>query len=551
MQRFLPLALLLIPSPSLAETILANSHVTAVTIYPQGAQVTRQVDFTAAAGAHDLLITDLPAATEPDLIRLAAPDLTLGAFALRTDRLPPQELADTAEITAAKAVQEAAKAQVSAADLALAAIQARVEAAEAQIAFLGRIKPDGALSVEVLTQLSQTIGSQTLASRQAALAAQADLIPAQKLVDEAAKALADAEAALAALSHGGSIYASLSLQEPSYAALSVAFTAPTAGEAHLTVTHFIRDASWMPVYDMTLDRKAPSLKIDRGVLVSQSSGEDWAGIDLTLSTAQPTTQAEPSRLWPYLREIYDPKDDSQERGMVEPVMEADVVAEPSVMISGAYGKITAAGVSFQGETVVYHYPAVVNVAAGVENLRLALDQISVTPKLEARAVPARDATAFLLASFKNESAEQLLPGRAYLYRDAALVAGVNFAGLAPGAEAEVGFGAIEGLRLKRTMPERSTGDRGFISTSTEQQESAVLSVENLTAEAWPLHVLDQIPYSEQEDLAITYKAEPAASEENYDGQRGILSWQFDLAAGETKEITLTQKLTWPEGKELQ
>ncbi len=85
MRAFILFALLL-PSPALADQILAASHITAVTVYPEGAQVTRQVSFTAPAGQHDLLITDLPQDIVPELIRLAAQDVTLGAYAIRTDR---------------------------------------------------------------------------------------------------------------------------------------------------------------------------------------------------------------------------------------------------------------------------------------------------------------------------------------------------------------------------------------------------------------------------------------------------------------------------------
>src|SRR3989338_4677522 len=76
----------LLPCPALADQILAASQVTAVTIYPQGAQVTREVTFTAPAGQHELLITDLPSATQPELIRLGSETAQLGAFSLRTDR---------------------------------------------------------------------------------------------------------------------------------------------------------------------------------------------------------------------------------------------------------------------------------------------------------------------------------------------------------------------------------------------------------------------------------------------------------------------------------
>ncbi len=532
-------------SPALADTILAQSHITSVTVYPQGAQVTREVTFTAAVGPHDLLITDLPAETEPTLIRLASPDLDLGAFALRSDRLPPRADPNAPEIVAAKAAVETAEAGVRTAQATIDAINARIEAAQAQISFLAAIKPEGAaITVETLTALAQTVGAQTLAARDVALAAKADLPAAQKALEDAQKSLSDAQAARDALSQG----------DTNYTALSVAIDASAAGEAHITLTHYVPDATWSPVYDMTLDRTAPSLKIDRGVLVTQYSGEDWASVDLILSTAKPSDQSAPSELWPALRSVIDPKATPEPEGdmggMAEPMMEPAIVADAAPSPKRV-GMTLSAARMMQGETVVYHYPTAVSVATGVENLRLALDSLTMKPQIEARAVPSRDKTAFLMARFTNDSPELLLPGTAFLYRDSALVGGTDFAGLASGAKADIGFGAIEGLRLKRSMPERSTGGRGFISTSTEQQETAVLSVENLTTEAWPIRVLDQIPYSEQDELAISYRADPAATEENYDDQRGILSWQFDLPAGEKKEITLSQKLNWPEGKILQ
>ncbi|MFN3282571.1 MAG: DUF4140 domain-containing protein, partial [Tabrizicola sp.] len=74
--------------PACAETIAATSRITAVTVYPDGARLTREVMFTApAAGPHELLVTDLPPDSDPGLIRLVGSSgLRIGAFALRADR---------------------------------------------------------------------------------------------------------------------------------------------------------------------------------------------------------------------------------------------------------------------------------------------------------------------------------------------------------------------------------------------------------------------------------------------------------------------------------
>ena len=540
--RAVVLIALLLPTPILADQIIAISKITAVTIYPQGAQVTRDVTFTAPAGAHDLLITDLPENTAPDLIRLTSPDATLGAFSLRTDRLPPRGDLTSPETVAAKAAVDAAESTVRTAQSVVDAINARIEAAEAQAAYLRGVKSEGdTATAEGLKTIATMIGAEVLAARQAVLQAQTELPPAQKLYDKAYKALGITQEALAALSQG----------DENYVALAVAVDLAVAGEAHLSVTHFVYEASWQPVYDMMLVRKDPaSLTINRGVLVSQFSAEDWAGVALTLSTARPSEQASPSSLWPELRQIYDPelaaKDAERLRmaegaGLTEPLVEADMAA-PIV------GATTTAMTSFNGDTVIYTYPTPVNIASGVENLRLALDTLHVTPKIYAQAVPRYDRTAFLMASFTNDTGEIILPGPAYLFSDGTLKGSTELASIAAGDKADLAFGSIDGLRLTREMPTRAGGDRGILTTSTQIEETAILKLENLTAEAWPVRLIDLVPYSEQEDLEITYTADPAPTETDVKGQRGILAWEFDLAAGEKKEVTLNTVISWPEGQ---
>lgn len=537
--RALALVALLLPQPVMADQILASSKIISVTLYPEGAQVTRDITFTAPAGPHDLLIADLPSGIVPDLIRLASPDLQLGAFSLRNDRLPPRDEATNPALVAAKAGVEAATLQLATAQAAIDAINARVESAEAQAAFLKGIKAEGGnLTVEALQGIAQMVGTQTLTARQAALAAQADLPAAQKGVTQAQETLAKALAAQEALSQ----------RDENFTALSVAFQSTAAGEAHLTLTHYVENASWRPVYDLNLTRKdTPSLTISRGVLVSQSSGEDWADVSLTLSTAQPSDQSEPSQLYAQLRRIGDPEAPMPALG--KSASEGDTMAAP--VTTEAMMEPVVAAAELQGDVVVYVYPSPVSVASGVEDLRLALDEKITTPTIEARAIPRYDQTAFLLASFTNDTGEILLPGQAFLSRDHTLVGSAWLTGVAPGDEYELGFGAIEGLRLKRDEPKRLQGDRGIISSSTQIAEEAVLQIENLSTESWPVKLMDQVPYSEQEDLEISFTADPMPVETDVDGQRGVLAWTFDLPAGAKKEVALNSLISWPSGKVLQ
>ena len=525
--------------PACADTIAATSRITAVTVYPDGAKLTREVSFTApAAGPHELLVTDLPYDSDPGLIRLAPSEgLQLGAFNLRADRLPPREDPLTEAQMAAKTEVEAAETAAQTAQLALDAVLAKVEAAEAQVRFLSSFSgalPDGA-SPDTIKSMAAMIGTETLTARQAALAAQAELFPAHKALTDAQEALAKAQSA----------YDALPSADMDYTALSVAVTAAAAGEETVTITQYVGNASWRPVYDLNLTREGgDALTLNRSVLVTQYTGEDWAGVALTLSSSRPSEQAAPSQLWPELRSIGP---EETEMDLARKSDAAGAVLYQEAPVAEAAPAPVTAGMAMEGDTVVYNYPEPVTVATGAEDLRLALDSLSFAPVVEAVAVPRLDKTAFVMASFTNASDEPLLPGQAMLFREGVLVGATWLDVIAPGVETDVGFGALETLRVKREMPKRAEGETGVFTSANQQSESAVITVENTGDQAWPVRILDQVPYSEQDDLEIEVSASPDPTEMDIEGQRGILAWEFDLAAGGKQTITLEQVLTWPEG----
>jgi uncharacterized protein (TIGR02231 family) len=529
--------------PAFADTIAATSRITAVTVYPDGAKLTREVTFTApAVGNHELLVTDLPYDSDPGLIRLASFDgLQVGAFNLRADRLPPREDPLTPEQEVAKTGVEAAQAAAASAQLALEAVQAKVEAADAQARFLSSFTgalPDGATPMDIKA-MSVMIRTETLAARQAALAAKSELPPAQKALSEAQEALAKAQAA----------YDALPSADMDYTALSVAVMAAKAGEETVTITQYVSNASWQPVYDLNLTRKdGEKLTLNRSVLVTQYTGEDWDGVALTLSSSRPSEQAAPSQLWPELRSI-GPEVDDEELARKSEV--ASDTQDYGAVVAEAAPASTTAVMGYEGDTVVYSYPEAVTVATGAENLRLALDSLDFAPVVKAVAVPRIDRTAFVMASFTNASEEPLLPGQAMLFREGVLVGSTWLDVIAPGVETDMGFGAIETLRVTREMPKRAGGETGVFTSVNQQTESAVITVENTGTESWPVRIIDQVPYSEQDDLEIEISASPEPTETDVESQRGILAWEFDLAAAGKQTITLEHRLTWPEGMILQ
>lgn len=538
--RVLSLILAIAPAPLWAADIPLSSRVSAVILYPQGATVTREVAFSAPEGQHDLILADLPLGTPLASVRVAVAGARMGGVTTRSDYVPPRDEAESPALAAARAEVERLKEDLREARADIEDIRHEAGAAEARIAFLDRIgQGDGtaALDADQLRALAEMIGTETLAARRAAAEAIRRAEAAERGLKERIEALDRARRALDALVP----------EQEARAMLAVSITADTAAEGTLSVTYGIPDAGWQPVYDFHLARDTGNLRIERGALVRQSTGENWQDVALTLSTLRPSEQGEPGRIWPWIPRIVDPDE-------IRPLARekaGDVLMSAAAPVAeGEAAEVAAA--SFDGLSVSYRAPAPVSVATGADNLRLMLGTLETRADVVAQAVPMVDQTAFVVARLVNDTAEIVLPtAEARFYLDGSYV-GQRWQGMiAAGDTADLSFGPIDGLRLTRILRERNEGDRGLITRSNEMTETVALRIENLTDISWPLRVIDRVPVSEQEDLVIDWSASPEPTERDVEDQRGILAWEFDLPAGATRDIDLRSRLRWPENRILQ
>lgn len=77
-----------------------------------------------------------------------------------------------------------------------------------------------------------------------------------------------------------------------------------------------------------------------------------------------------------------------------------------------------------------------------------------------------------------------------------------------------------------------------------------VTLTNQTPRDWSVELTDRVPYSEQDDVTVTWQATPAPVRQDMDGRRGLLGWDIDLPAGETAQVTLESTVSWPQDKVL-
>jgi len=546
---FLTTSLIALSAPSFADVFTAEAQVDTVTIYPGLATVTRQVTLDLPAGQHEIVVPGLPEGLATEGLRLAAPvGAKVGAVNLAFDRLPVTPDQSAPAIQAARTEVERLEGVLRDRTAEIARIRLRVQAAEEQITFLQSLSQAstgealGAASITDIRALAQMVGAETLSAREVAFAAEQEARAAELARKDDVEALQDARQTLDALL----------APEQDGAVLTFTLAVAEAGEVTVDVSTVEGFANWSPVYDMRLTTgEDAALDIDRAVVISQQTGQDWNDVQLILSTARPGQQTGPSGVWAPLRRIISEDDLERERGVVMLSDQAEGLSR-SVVGGLAAEAVQApmavtAQAEFSGATVTYVYPGRVDIRNGVEDLRLPLDTLNFDADVWAEAAPSRDQIAYRVAEFTNDTGEVMLPGQALIFADGTMIGFDRLPLLAAGADTQIGFGPLDGLRLTRAIPSKSEGDVGVFTTSTQLTEQAVISVENLTGQDWSVLLRDAIPYSEQDDLEVEFTASPPASRRDPEGKRGILEWDLDVVAGARQEVTLEYTLTWPSG----
>lgn len=523
--RFVLIAFIVSVAPSalFAEAVESRAEMVSVTLFPQGAQVTRVVDVPTAG---EILVPNLPDQTDAASLRVSAEGMAIGAVTLIDARQPPAGGGEPSEIAAARDKVQALQTVLDDKTDAVAALQAEVTAAQAEADFLKGASSQSTPAA-ALPDLARTVSQGVLEATKRAIAAEANVRRAEAALEPDRKALKQAQKELAALQHPATSHDTLSVE--------------ASGPGKLTVVTFVQDAGWTPSYNLRLDGAAGKLDIERFANVHQATGEDWSDVALTLSTARPSERTDATDLMPDLVQS------GAEEHPASPAMyktTADAIA-----MAAPVAEVAQAG--FEGETVVYRYPAAVSIRDGVEALRLKLDALSAPVTQVAQAVPMFDSVAYRQIEGRNDGDEPFLPGPANLFVDGAMVGTTLVPLIAAGDKFAFGFGAIDGLKLSRIVPQASQGDRGILSKSNARVEVARITVDNLTPRDWPVRLLDRVPYSEQDSLKVTWKADPAPSATDWQDRRGVLSWVFDLPKGQKKEISLTTTISWPTGQVLQ
>lgn len=543
------------PSALLAKDIRASSKVVSVTVFPSGAQVTREIRAEFENGSHKLIVDDLPADLKPQTLRIrgeGGATLVIGSIDQKIITLPLDGSLDKSE-------RQQLQVELARLQDQRSLVVAGIEAAELKKKLLNEMiyipsrqgrRENAEFDRDELEHYSGLYGLMGRKYIEAATEIINARIKTRKLDQE--------------ISNIKKRLAEKPQNRKKNTQLSVNVRGTSANAVRFLVSYQIANASWWPVYDARLTSsktgKASKLQLVRRAVITQRTSEDWRDVSLTLSTTNPSGRTQAPQLRPILvdfqREIPPVADAASERRRADYSIRAERSMKRA--LKPQLGALAPAPVRQQRARVnsgryqmVFVVDGLVSVERNGEQKKVLLDEMNLETDVGLIAAPKLSPKAFVHAVFKNKLENPIVGGVVSLFRDGVYVGQTRLKLIEPGQSTKLGFGVDPKVKVKWAKLDRVKGETGLITTSNSDVRRYKITVNNGHDRAVALTVFDHMPYSEKENITVTLLATSAKpSRQNVEDKRGVLAWEKKLAGNSGATIEFGYQIIWPKDKKI-
>jgi uncharacterized protein (TIGR02231 family) len=516
-----------------AADFATDAHIDHVTVYRQGAVVTRVAQVTVPAGSQRLIFRGLPADVDEKTLQVTMGDAGVQLGDIDVERINEANFVSEPERDLRRRIEEVTDQQTMLKD--------EIATARDQLKLLDSLAANPAGSPN-----KAMVDATNLTAVLAAMATGGS--GARKRVRDADLQLRTVARQLAQLNADLAKVATARKQSTE---VRVAVTAAEAVTASAALSYTVPDAGWEWVYQARLDTAKKHLVLDRQGSVVQGSGEDWKNVELTLTTALPAADLQTPTLGSLFVDLRAP-----ERPVISAQRSYAAAAAPrsdaldEVVVTGSRRR--NADVASTDYVADYHVPSRVSVLADRQARLFPIGQNEFAVDLVARVVPSVSHDAHLEAVFKFSESLPIEAGQLELYRDGAYVGDAATPAFLPGADVRMPFGADERVRVTIRDEATQSGQKGLLNRQNVKETRQRIDITNYHPTAIAVEVLDRVPVSKNEDVHVeTLKGATEPTVKDFEGKAGVWLWKLEPSPQQTATIHQAYSVQYPAGRQLQ
>ncbi len=329
------------------------------------------------------------------------------------------------------------------------------------------------------------------------------------------------------------------------------------GDFTLTVAYRISGAGWYPLYDARADFEKSQVDLISFGMVKQFSGDDWDNVKMQLSTAPVNISAFMPEVTPWFIRPFAPRmerlrasSDSVRFGM----MQNSAMSERPEGEFKSLGAPSPAQYSFteseeKGVALVYKLAHPQSLKSGAAEYKLPVAAQTLKSNFEYSAYPRLSPYAYLLSRVTNAKDQQLLSGAVNIFLEGDFVGQGKIKNVGPGEEFNLYLGVDENVKIQRQQMEKKTDDviiANIPSPSRKVTYKFKLSVENYKNSRIKVNLFEAMPVSENEKIKVSLgNVSLAPKDKDWKNKKGVWRWEIELEPKAKQEIFYSYSVECP------
>lgn len=341
--------------------------------------------------------------------------------------------------------------------------------------------------------------------------------------------------------------------------VSIDVEAKADGEWTIELSYLMTLAQWKPIYDARVDTTSKGVVLRYQGIVTQRSGEDWTGVEVSLSTARPQLGGDAPVI--HQQTLFIESEPPRKRGLFGKArggsgLHAEYAFEaPSAEMEEADDSPKAAEElmstveSKQGSSVVFRIPGRSDIPGDGGDSKLLVMESGFENRFKYFTVPKLAEWVYLTAEVTNGTEYPLLPGVVNIFLDGSFIGRSNLSEVRlPGEKFDLHLGVDESIKVTRKLQRHKGGDKGIFSRSHVVDYSFLITLESHRETAEEVIVQDQVPVSRDESIKVETKLIQPAENPEKDKDKlpgGTVEWKVLLAPRATQKFNLAYEVTHP------
>jgi uncharacterized protein (TIGR02231 family) len=546
------------PAPVANGLKIAPNRIASVTVYPNSALITREVDVPEGQGTIELIVSPLPPATiQTSLYSEGSDGARVMTTRFRTRSIPEDTRVEVLklqdelrQLQQAREKLDGESKALQADTLLLAKLENFTNVATVQATEKGGLNSEQTIAmIKFIMETRSEKGKSAVALQQQ--------IQANQEKSELAQRRLNAMTAGVARTERDAV---------------IVVEKINAGAGKVRLNYLVESASWAPQYKLRAGKTAKDqVQLEYLAAVIQMTGEDWSNVNLVLSTAKPMLNSAPPELQS-LQVTVVPKGTApaivRQAGALELDEQVKNLRSKAQKdfndrkLSSGIGLVNTAAALDQswellnpdealkrgcsmavreGPSVTYHLnTSKLTIPSRTDEQVLEIARIELSPEYYYKAVPILTSHVYRLAELTNRSKHILLPGEATMYIGSDFVGQMSLPLVAIGEKFTAGFGIDPQLQVQRQMISKSRSTQG--GNQSLRFEYRIL-VDSYKSERVKMQVWDRLPHAENDAVGVSImKTTPELSTDaiylREQRPKNLLRWDVNVDPGMTGEKAL-------------